>query len=82
MTAAKHFQHPHLPHALHIGAESIAVRDLSDASCAYQDEFWSAYSRDTSATLPDGTVTIDATQYRIDQNARVWNGNTLVMEAA
>ena len=73
--------HAYLPHTLKIGRKSIAVRDLADASCAYQDEFWSAYRRDVNAKLPTGSVPIGGTESQIDRNARVFADGVLVMEA-
>lgn len=67
--------HAYLPHTLRIGALSIAVRDLSDASFAYQD------ARDENPNLPTGSITIDGTEYQIDRQARVFADGALVMGA-
>lgn len=67
--------HAYLPHILKIGSKSIAVRDLSDASFAYQDE------RDGNPNLPTGSIVIDGTEYQIDRQARVFADGALVMEA-
>jgi hypothetical protein len=77
MTAATH---PQLPYTLRIGRRpSIAVRDLADASSAYQiarDE-----SGEGASTFSHGTVVIDSVHYTISYNGRVWLKNAVVLEA-
>ena len=74
--------HSYLPHTLRIGRKSIAVRDLSDASCAYQDHLWTMQSRGAKAAPPAGRITIDGTEYQIDRDARVYRDGVCIMEAA
>lgn len=70
--------HAQLPYILHIGTAPIPVRDLADASNAYQSE------RDRvgagSSDFPSGYVTIGGTMYRISYNGRVWNRDACILE--
>jgi len=66
------------PHRLRVGRKSIRVRDLAEASRAYQEV------RDASglgaSKFPEGRVVIDGNAYRVSYNGRVWDGSTLVVE--
>lgn len=57
----------------------IPVRDLVDASHAYQmarDE-----SGEGASTWPSGRVVIGEKAYTVSYNGKVWDGETMIMEA-
>lgn len=74
--------HPHLPHTLMIGMPdilpmaSIPVRDLADASHAYQDY----RMRNAPTTCPPGEVVIGFQTFEVAQDGSVWVNNVKVLE--
>lgn len=71
--------HPHLPYTLIIGHDvaRIPVRDLADASCAYQDY----RMRHAALSCPAGAVTIGDRTYSVGPDGTVWSGNFMLLEA-
>lgn len=75
-------KHPHLPYTLIIAAgnnipmATIPVRDLADASSAYQD----FRMRNAPTTCPPGKVTIGAATFDVAEDGRVMYGNFTALE--
>jgi hypothetical protein len=74
------FRHPVKTHTLRIGHDRFEVDSLTHASILFQE------LRDASgcgaSQWPEGSVEVDGVTYRISYNGRIWEGKTLVMEAA
>lgn len=74
--------HAQLPYTLTIGNPTnipmvtIPVRDLADASCAYQDY----RMRNAPTTCPPGRVAIGAAYFDVAEDGRVMYGNFVVLE--
>lgn len=79
-TARVALRQPAPTYTLRIGADRFQVDSLTHASILYQE------LRDAggagSGEWPSGHVEVDGVQYRISYNGRIWDGQTLHMEAA
>ena len=76
-------KHAQLPYSLKIGRKSINVRDLSDASFAYQDAREMHHDSGELSMgngFPDGSISLDGKQYRIAYDGSVWLDDSLVLE--
>lgn len=66
---------------LKIGSRySIAVRDLAEASRAYQAA--RAASGEGCSAFPSGYITLASVVFTVSYNGRVWLNDHLVLEAA
>lgn len=69
-----------LPYFLRIGTRRpIKVRDLADASYAYQ--FAKDQSGKRGSTFPTGSVEIGGIVYIISVDGSVWHGENCILEA-